>query len=90
MKVKITAGALLLASQMTSAWADSAENVAQPTAGVATFLNALNSSGGKPMETLSPEEARAVLTGAQKGAPLPPARIAEKTITVMKIGRAHV
>ena len=83
MKVKITAGALLLASQMTSAWADSAENVPQPTAGVATFLNALNSSGGKPMETLSPKEARAVLTGAQKGAPLPPARIAEKTITVM-------
>ncbi|WP_337021665.1 alpha/beta hydrolase [Pantoea anthophila] len=83
MKMKITAGALLLASQMTSAWADSAENVPQPTAGVATFLSALNSSGGKPMETLSPEEARAVLTGAQKGAPLPPARIAEKTITVM-------
>ena len=31
-----------------------------------SFLKALNSSGGKPMETLQPAEARAVLEGAQK------------------------
>lgn len=30
-----------------------------------TFLNALNSGGGKPMEQMTPTEARAVLTGAQ-------------------------
>jgi len=83
MKVKLTAGALLLASQMTSAWASPAENAPEPTVGVAAFLHALNSSGGKPIETLSPKEARAVLTGAQKGATLPPAQISEKTITAL-------
>lgn len=33
---------------------------------VREFLKALNSSGGKPMETMQPGEARAVLEGAQK------------------------
>lgn len=33
---------------------------------VRTFLQALNSGDGKPMELLSPEEARQVLVGAQK------------------------
>lgn len=33
---------------------------------VRKFLEALNSGGGKPMETMSPEEARQVLTAAQK------------------------
>lgn len=83
MNVKLTAGVLLLASQMTSAWASPAENAPAPTAGVASFLNALNGSGGKPMETLSPAEARAVLTGAQKGAVLPPAQVSEKVITAL-------
>ncbi|MGJ0480018.1 alpha/beta hydrolase [Pantoea agglomerans] len=83
MNVKLTAGALLLASQMTSAWASPAENAPAPTAGVASFLNALNGSGGKPMETLSPAEARAVLTGAQQGAVLPPAQVSEKVITAL-------
>lgn len=83
MKAKLTASALLLASYMTSAWAGPAENAPEPTVGVATFLSALNSSGGKPLETLSPKEARAVLTGAQKGATLPPAQVTEKTITAL-------
>lgn len=83
MNVKLTAGALLLASQIASAWASPAENLPQPTAGVAAFLKALNSSGGKPIETLAPVEARAVLTGAQQGALLPPAQISEKTITAL-------
>jgi len=82
MKLKLTAGALLLASQMTSAWAGPAENAPQPTTGVAAFLHALNTSGGKPIETLTPKEARAVLTGAQKGVTLPPSEVSEKTITV--------
>lgn len=29
------------------------------------FLNALNNSGGKPMETMTPQEARQVLIDAQ-------------------------
>lgn len=33
---------------------------------VKSFLKALNSGGGKPMEELSPEDARQVLVGAQK------------------------
>jgi acetyl esterase len=32
---------------------------------VRKFLKALNSGGGKPLETLSPAEARAVLVNAQ-------------------------
>jgi len=83
MNVKLTAGALLLASQITSAWASPVENAPEPTVGVAAFLKALNSGGGKPIETLTPKEARAVLTGAQQGATLPPAQVSEKTITAL-------
>ena len=46
------------------------------------FLEALAKGGGKPLETLSPADARAVLVGAQAGAKLPPADVSEKTITV--------
>jgi len=48
------------------------------------FLLALAAGGGKPMEQMTPAEARAVLTGAQEGAKvsLPPADVAHKTITV--------
>lgn len=46
------------------------------------FLDALASGGGKPIETLAPVDARAVLAGAQAGAKvvLPPADVSEKTI----------
>ncbi|WP_437186280.1 alpha/beta hydrolase [Planctomicrobium sp. SH668] len=46
------------------------------------FLHTLNTSGGKPMETLSPEAARQVLVGAQKSVSvkLRPATVTEKTI----------
>lgn len=47
-----------------------------------SFLEALASSGGKPIETLSPADARRVLVGAQSGAALPPADVSEKTIVV--------
>jgi acetyl esterase/lipase len=59
---------------------DPAEN---PTVerNVRAFLKALNSSGGKPIETLPPAEARQVLVGAQSGAKLPPADVEERTIT---------
>ncbi|EPM68373.1 lipase [Pseudomonas syringae pv. theae ICMP 3923] len=48
------------------------------------FLNALNSGTGKPIEQLSPKDARAVLVGAQAGVKLtlPKADVSEKTIKV--------
>jgi acetyl esterase/lipase len=47
------------------------------------FLNALNSSGGKPIETLTPVEARKVLVDAQASVPLnlPACDIEERIIT---------
>lgn len=50
---------------------------------VREFLKALNSSGGKPMETMTPAEARQVLVGAQASVTvdLPACDIEEKTIT---------
>ena len=49
---------------------------------IRNFLKALNSSGGKPMETLTPAEARKVLVDAQASVPveLPACDIEEKTI----------
>ncbi|NEG57191.1 alpha/beta hydrolase [Pantoea agglomerans] len=82
MKMKLIASALLLASQMSTAFAAPTENSPQPNAGVAAFLKALNSGSGKPIEQLSVKDARAVLTGAQKGAELPPAQISQKIITI--------
>ncbi|WDU60628.1 alpha/beta hydrolase [Pseudomonas poae] len=48
------------------------------------FLDVLNAGTGKPMEQLTPKEARAVLTGAQAGVKLtlPKADISQKTIQV--------
>jgi hypothetical protein len=47
------------------------------------FLEALNSSGGEPLETLSPAEARAVLVNAQASVSLelPPCDIERKRVT---------
>ena len=47
------------------------------------FLQALNSGGGKPIETLTPAEARKVLVDAQASVPLelPLCDVEEKTIT---------
>lgn len=49
---------------------------------VKSFLNVLNSGGGKPIETLSPEDARAVLTGAQESVKYnySDIKVSEKTI----------
>ena len=51
---------------------------------IAEFLDTLNSSGGKPIEQLTPEQAREVLVGLQASVkvPLAPADISEKVITV--------
>jgi acetyl esterase/lipase len=50
---------------------------------IRAFLKALNSAGGKPLEELSPTEARAVLVNAQASIKLdlPPCDVSEKTIT---------
>ena len=62
-----------------------------PVAGrrVQAFLENLNSGGGKPMEEMTPTEARAVLAGAQSGpTKLPPAEVSDTIISVdgMQIG----
>lgn len=57
-------------------------NTPAPTTGVKTFLDVLNSSNGKPMEQMSPVEARQVLIGAQQGVVLPSAQVSEKTIQI--------
>ncbi len=52
--------------------------------GTQNFLDALNSSGGTPLEELSPEAARAVLTDVQKSVELQAfaTDVSKKTITV--------
>lgn len=51
--------------------------------GTKKFLTALNSGGGKPMEQMTPQEARAVLTGAQSSVKVDVSDVdvTEKTIT---------
>lgn len=56
----LTAGLLALA--VNSAFAAGSPGVESTTQG---FLQALADGGGKPLETLAPKDARAVLTGAQ-------------------------
>ena len=79
-KAKALTAALLATMTISSAWAD---NQPAPTAGVAKFLSALNAGGGKPIEQLSPKEARQVLIGAQQGATLPPAQVSEKIVEIL-------
>ncbi|EJL05132.1 MULTISPECIES: alpha/beta hydrolase [Pseudomonas] len=69
----------LLALSVGSAFADDlVEHNTQ------AFLDALNAGTGKPLEQLSPKDARAVLVGAQAGVKLslPKADVSEKTIQV--------
>lgn len=68
----------LLALSVHSAFAGDVEHNTQ------AFLDALNSGSGKPIEQLSPKDARAVLVGAQSGVKLtlPKADVSEKTVQV--------
>lgn len=80
-----TVSAVLTSALFASATAVASEkpvNLPAPTAGVQAFLNVLNSGDGKPMEQMTPQEARQVLIGAQKGVTLPSAQVAEKIIMV--------
>ncbi|WP_300631036.1 alpha/beta hydrolase [Pseudomonas sp.] len=70
----------LLALSISTAFAASGD-VEHSTQG---FLDALNAGTGKPIEQLTPQQARAVLTGAQAGVKLtlPKADVSQKTIQV--------
>lgn len=72
----------MLAGSVGATSAQAADNAPRPLQAVQSFLNALNSSGGKPLEQLSPQQARQVLTDAQAGAALPPAQVSHKTIEI--------
>ena len=76
---KIAAASALALASATSMAAD---GVPPAEHHVQQFLDALNSGTGKPIEQLSPADARAVLVGAQKGAKLPEADVSNKVITV--------
>ena len=56
-KHAVLAAAILASTAAPFAQAD---NTPAPTAGVAAFLKVLNADGGKPIEQLSPQQAREV------------------------------
>jgi acetyl esterase len=76
-----TLTATLLALSIGNAFA---AETAVPEHQTQAFLNALAAGGGKPLEQLSPKDARAVLTGAQNSVKvdLSGTQVSEKTITV--------
>ncbi|MCY1284216.1 Carboxylesterase NlhH [compost metagenome] len=69
----------LLALSVSHAFAAGSPGVEHTTQ---AFLEALAAGGGKPLETLTPKDARAVLAGAQAGVKLelPKADVSQKTI----------
>lgn len=70
-----------------------AENDPNIFAEVRTFLQAVNSGGGKPIEQLSPADARQVLVGAQSAAPVDYSGISESERTITQDGitvRIHI
>ena len=55
------------------------------------FLDAVNSSGGPPLYTLSPTDARAVLTGAQAGeVAMPAASIEDRVLAIGPTGQTRI
>jgi acetyl esterase/lipase len=77
----LVSAAVLGVAAQSAAVAAPAGPVAERT--TQSFLDALNGSGGKPMETMSPQEARQVLVGAQASVPtdLSSVEVSNKTIT---------
>jgi acetyl esterase len=73
----VSAAVLGVAAQASFAAGPVAERTTQ------SFLDALNGSGGKPLEQLTPQEARQVLVGAQASVPtdLSSVEISQRTIT---------
>jgi acetyl esterase/lipase len=58
------------------------QNDPQISKGTRDFLQALNNSGGEPLENLSPKDARAVLVGAQKSVDVDYSGIVESERTI--------
>jgi acetyl esterase/lipase len=75
LKIIISISALLFCTQSTYAWVDNT---------VQGFLARLNTSSGKPMEEMTPGEARQVLVSTQNSVPvdLSKVSISKKTLTV--------
>ena len=70
-----------------------AENDPRILVEVRSFLKALNAGGGKPLEQLSPVDARQVLVGAQKSAEVDYSGITESERTITEDGikvRIHI
>ncbi len=63
-----------------------AENDPKILAGVREFLKELNNSGSKPLETLTPQEARQVLADAQKSATVDYSGITETERNIIQDG----
>lgn len=82
-KAKLLVPALLLGISVSAQTIDPAQDPAIESH-IKAFLNVLNSGNGKPMELMTPVEARAVLTGAQSSVKvdLSGADVSEKTIKV--------
>lgn len=81
MNIRTLLGAGALALAVNSAFAAGSPGVEHNTQ---AFLEALAAGGGKPLEQLSPKDARAVLSGAQASVQLelPKADVSAKTIAV--------
>ncbi|MGY8831475.1 MAG: alpha/beta hydrolase [Pseudomonadales bacterium] len=81
MNIKQGLSIAVLALAVNSAFAAGSPGVERTTQG---FLNALAAGGGKPLEQLSPKEARAVLVGAQAGVKVDVSgiKVVDKTIEV--------
>ncbi|TLX56636.1 alpha/beta hydrolase [Stutzerimonas nosocomialis] len=79
MNIKQTLSLAILSLSAGAALAAGSPGVERQTQ---AFLEALEKGGGKPIEQLSPKDARAVLSGAQAGAELPEADVSERTIEV--------
>jgi acetyl esterase/lipase len=81
-----TLGKALIAVSLALAYGVVSAATISPTVERRTqeFLTALNAGGGKPLEQLTPDQARKVLEGAQKsvGVTLPKADVSDKVITV--------
>lgn len=80
-----TLTASLLALSVSSAFAAGSPGVEQHTQ---AFLEALEQGGGKPLEQLSPKDARAVLTGAQASVKVDLSGIEVKERTVQASGES--
>lgn len=80
-KAKLLVPALLLGISVSAQTIDPAQDPAIESH-IKAFLNVLNSGNGKPMELMTPVEARAVLTGAQSSVKvdLSGVDVSEKTI----------